>query len=97
LHDKKPNERLDDEQQRRADVAERQDTTLAGVRDLAKETNRVSNHTSKRIFGALQLGWLRGLGPELKFLTQKTYSMNVAITALSSQTKGSCQVTLRGR
>lgn len=76
LNDKKVNERLDDEQQRRADIAERQDTTLAEVGDLTKENERllaVSNRTSKRIFEVLQLGWFRGLGSELKFLMQKTY------------------------
>jgi hypothetical protein len=82
LNGRKLNERLDGEQQQRAEAVERQDARLAEIRELSRESNRlvaIGNRTSERIFEALRLDWLRGLGSELKSLMPRTNAMNVTI------------------
>lgn len=61
--------------------AESHDTLIIEVREQLRESNRLisaSTHIAKNIAENLRLEWFRQLGSDLKLMTQRIFTMNVA-------------------
>jgi len=82
LNDKKLNHRLTEAEERKTATVDRQETSIAEVRELVQENNRllvVANNVSSRISDTLRLQWLRNLGDELLSVVRKSFTMNLAV------------------